>query len=101
MSNYVKVKISDKTEELYNEIMADISTDIWDVIDNFEYYKKIRGIWSEYLQTQKLTKRQLVRLYSFIYELDDNGQRVFTKADINEMYKNIKTDKQFGVIEDE
>ena len=102
MKNTIKIKLSQDTEKLYKEIMDEISTDIWDVIDNFHYYKKIRGIWDEYIKYHELSKRQLVRLYCFIYELDDNGERVFTKKDIHDMFNDIKTDHKFGeIIENE
>lgn len=71
---------------LYNKKMEEIEKDIWDIIDKFEYYKKIRGIMKELQLSKHISKRQAIRLYEFLM---GKPQRCIKKIEINEIYNNI------------
>lgn len=79
--------------DMYNQRMEEIEKDIWDIIDNFEYYKKIRGIMFDLKRDKELSKRQTIRLYEFIMR---KPEKVIKKTDIDNIY-NLVIDKMFDV----
>lgn len=81
--------ISKRNLGLYNKRMEEISNNIWEIFDNYEYYKMIRGIMNQYFNNQELTKRQTIRLYEFIYDLP---QETCSKETINQLYKIARDD---------
>ncbi|WP_300954300.1 hypothetical protein [uncultured Clostridium sp.] len=84
------MKFNKNVEQSYLNKMKEISEDIWQVLDHIDYYKTIRGIWNQYQSDQELTKRQIVRLFDFIYDLDNNGNpRIYTGKEIHDAYDKI------------
>ena len=79
--------------DMYNQRMGEIEKDIWDIIDNFEYYKKIRGIMTELQLSEHISKRQSIRLYEFIM---GKPERVIKKTDIDDIYNEV-IDKMFEI----
>lgn len=79
--------------DMYNQRMDEIEKDIWDIIDNFEYYKKIRGIMTELQLSEHISKRQSIRLYEFIMV---KPERVIKKTDIDDIYNEV-IDKMFEI----
>lgn len=81
-----KLILKKKYADLYNKKMNIIEKDIWDIIDNFEYYKMIRGIMYELQKNSRISKRQVIRLYEF---LTDKKKAVIKKTEIDEIYNRI------------
>ena len=82
------LELKDNMISLYNKKMKSIEKDIWDLVDNFEYYTKIRGIMRDFKILGTITKRQAIRLYQFIM-----GERHDTikKSEIDDRYNKIKS----------
>ena len=84
------MKFCKNVEQSYLNKMKELTEDIWQILDHVEYYKTIRGIWDQYQSDQELTKRQIVRLFDFIYDLDNNGNpRIYTGKEIHDTYDKI------------
>lgn len=81
--------ISKRNLGLYNKRMEEVSRNIWDIFDNFEYYKTIRGIMDRYFKNQELSKRQAIRLYEFLYDLP---QETCSEDIIDQLYEIAKRD---------
>lgn len=84
--NDEKLILKKKYVDLYNKKMNIIEKDIWDIIDNFEYYKMIRGIMYELQKNIRISKRQVIRLYEF---LTDKKKAVIKKTEIDEIYNKV------------
>lgn len=84
--NDEKLILKKKYVDLYNKKMNIIEKDIWDIIDNFEYYKMIRGIMYELQKNIRISKRQVIRLYEF---LTDKKKAVIKKTEIDEIYNRV------------
>lgn len=84
--NDEKLILKKKYIDLYNKKMNIIEKDIWDIIDNFEYYKMIRGIMYELQKNIRISKRQVIRLYEF---LTDKKKAVIRKTEIDEIYNRV------------
>lgn len=84
--NGEKLILKKKYVDLYNKKMNIIEKDIWDIIDNFEYYKMIRGIMYELQKNIRISKRQVIRLYEF---LTDKKKAVIKKTEIDEIYNRV------------
>lgn len=84
--NDEKLILKKKYVDLYNKKMNIIEKDIWDIIDNFEYYKMIRGIMCELQKNIRISKRQVIRLYEF---LTDKKKAVIKKTEIDEIYNRV------------
>jgi len=82
------MKISNNNLKKYEERMKQVENNIWNLVNNLEYYNKIRGIMFEYSLGLKLSKRQTLRLYEFIYNITP---KIYTKDKIDEEYINVKT----------
>ena len=61
-----KVIISNKNLKRYGKRMEQIENNIWDLLENYSYYSKIRKIMHMYKVSKPLSKRQVIRLYEFI-----------------------------------
>lgn len=84
--NGEKLILKKEYVDLYNKKMNIIEKDIWDIIDNFEYYKMIRGIMYELQKNIRISKRQVIRLYEF---LTDKKKAVIKKTEIDEIYNRV------------
>lgn len=87
------MQLTSSAERSYQTRMEELSKDIWQVLDYYEHYKTIRGIYAELKMSGQLTKRQAVRLFDFIYdcEFDEKGNvKYYSKEDIEEAIKKIK-----------
>lgn len=78
--------LNKKVLELYNLRMKKIQNNIWDLVENFEYYRKIRGIMDTYKEGKELSKRQLIRLYQFIIYIPEN---VIKKEELDDLYNHV------------
>lgn len=78
--------LNKKVLELYNLRMKKIQNNIWDLVENFEYYRKIRGIMNTYKEGKELSKRQLIRLYQFITYMPES---VIKKEELDDLYNHV------------
>lgn len=78
--------LNKKVLELYNLRMKKIQNNIWDLVENFEYYRKIRGIMNTYKEGKELSKRQLIRLYQFIIYMPES---VIKKEELDDLYNHV------------
>ena len=95
-----KVIISNKNLKRYEKRMKQIENNIWDLLENYLYYSKIRGIMHMYKQSKTLSKRQVIRLYEFI-----EGEKPITytndildcayKRALTELKNELLTSKEF------
>lgn len=82
------LELKDDMVNLYNKKMKSIEKDIWDLVDNLEYYSKIRGTMRDLKILGTITKRQAIRLYQFIM---GESHDTIKKSEIDDRYNKIKS----------
>lgn len=82
------LELKDNMVNLYNKKMKSIEKDIWGLVDNFEYYRMIRGIMRDLKILGTITKRQAIRLYQFIM---GESHDTIKKSEIDDRYNKIKS----------